>query len=68
MGHFIHVSLANGTPENCFPLKWAILAGNNFTVYHLWGKQFYGLPFARETWIKWPIWGGNNFQVYHYKQ
>ena len=26
IGHFIHVSFANGMPQNCFPLKSAILS------------------------------------------
>ena len=54
IGHF-RETISRGT----------ICEGNMDKMDNLSGKQFWGVPFARETWTKWPIWVGNNFKVYH---
>ena len=55
-----------------------ICEGNMDKVDYLKGKQFLGVPFARETWIKWPFDGdtilrciiceGNMDKVFHFMQ
>ena len=44
-------------------LRRTICEGNMEKVGHLRVRQFYGVPFARETWKKWATWGFDNFKL-----
>ena len=55
----------SGPLEGSTILARTICEGNMEKVAHLRVRQFYGVPFARETWKKWATWVLVNFKAYH---
>ena len=55
----------SGPLEGSLVLRRTICEGNMEKVGHLRVRQFYGVPFARETWKKWATWGFDNFKAHH---